>query len=63
MKTYLYSEAPELEEETDGDDSPAYPTDDAASFDMGTIHVSRLFAFWQLPYLYHIALLLLSCFH
>jgi hypothetical protein len=51
MKTYLYSEAPELEEEVNADDSPDYLTDDAASFDTGTIHIFHLSTFWQLPYL------------
>jgi hypothetical protein len=46
MKTYLYSEAPEIEEET-----PAYLTDDAASLDTGTIHMQHLFVFYHLHFL------------
>lgn len=42
MKTYLYSEAPKLEEEPGGLDAPVEKTDSVASWDTGSRHVLHL---------------------
>ena len=39
MKTYIFSQAPDLEEETDEDDCPINPAGSEASFDTGNRHI------------------------